>query len=104
MSLKEEFVKQFLEELNHVGHHTINEELWRIKKFLDQENILVINDSGLVKEPLDVEKVFEILQKVHGCKPKMEDCTFQKCNNFSECTLLAEAICREFGKENGVNK
>ena len=39
-----------------------------------------------------VDQIWGILISCHGCKPKKEDCTFQKCNNWGECDFLAQAL------------
>ena len=50
-ALKERKVSEkILEDLKHVGHHTVNEELWRIEKYLNKNVVSVKKFKECMKD------------------------------------------------------
>lgn len=83
-----------------------DQELIKMRMDLQRQGILGvivqlpdINALAIAEQKKDipVERVWEILSKVKGCKPNKEDCVFNKCHKWGECELLTKALKKELG-------
>jgi hypothetical protein len=78
------------EQINKIINQVVGD---RIEYFPDQEGLLDEIAERLDKAiGIDEEKVWCVLIEANMCKPNKEDCTFQMCNHWGSCCVMAEKI------------